>query len=465
MSKFFKSTTLLLFGLICGIALLPSAVSYANTSSTSGLKHSSSSSDFKKGRRYEKKRAIKSAIKWYKKAANKSHRRAQYRLGILYYKQKKYTKAKYWLRKRAKAGEPDAQYHYANILRFGLGTTRRQSSAAKRWYLKAAKQGHKQAQYELALMYKKGMGTKRNLTAAKKWFKRAARKNHRQAKQALKLIRKQQAAKARKRKKAKKVAELTKPASVTKRKVRPKKVAKISPKKKKIKPKVTTMLNAAQLGNAEDQYDMGMRYLLGYKMGPDNQQAIYWLNLAAAQNHPYAMYQLGSEYLAGNIVQRDINKALHYLAQASNKSVKAASTAISIYADNGYKNRVDAETGDKIAQMELAQAYLDNPVISEQKKGLEWLIKAADQAFPAALMTLAKVYETGTITPRSYEKAFVAYQAAAKQNIAPAQYRLGRMYQSGIGTILNQQLAYRWFEKAASQGHLEAQQALQFSGL
>ncbi|MDH5256631.1 MAG: sel1 repeat family protein [Gammaproteobacteria bacterium] len=528
--------------LLSCISLFASTTAYAiSSASSTSLSSSSANSDYKKAYGYETgnrgKKDLKKAIQWYKKAANKSHKKAEYRLGILYYQQKNYEKAKYWLEKRANAGEPDAQYHYANILRFGLGTSQ-QTSSARKWYSKAAEQGHKQAQYELALMFQKGIGARKNTNTAEKWFKKAAKQNHKQARHALKNLPEseqkpkksaqelfleknkklaksgdteaqfnlakayQTGKKAPKNlkeslkwletaansnhpdaqyqlasiylegnevvsKNLEKARKWFSEAADNEHKQANKKLDKIASEKHKEQQveHFDKMIDSALLGDPEQQYELGMRYLLGFKTAPDDQQAHYWLKLAASQNHPRAMYQLGNQYLSGIVVTRDINKAMHYFTAAAKQNIQAAQTAISLYAENGYKDLIDAEKGDKIAQLAIAQSYLEKDTLAEQQTGFEWLKKSAEQSYPPALISLAKIYEAGILAPKSYEKAFLSYQTAANLNDASAQYALGRMYQAGIGTTINRQLAFRWFEKAASQGLREAEQALQFSGL
>lgn len=541
MNKTNRLTFCVIIGLFCGALLFSNPV-LSITSSSSSVSTSSSESDYKKARRYERKESFKSAIKWYKKAANKSHPRAQYRLGILYYKQKNYKKAKYWLKKRSNAGEADAQYHYANILRFGLGT-KQQTSNARKWYTKAAKQGHKHAQYELAIMFQKGIGAKKSTKTAKKWLKKAAKQNHKLAKKELKKYSKSSRSTTKSaQSKSKKLTFVQKQTKLAKSgnvkaqyrlakaykngKKAPKnlrkavkwyskaavnghtesqfelanfhyygtgfldkniekakkwyrkaandnhskagkqldKIAKLDLKNRQSK-QFDSMIDSALLGDSEQQYELGMRYLLGFKTTPDDKQAFYWLNLAATQAHPRAMYQVANQYISGKVVEKDIYKAIHYYSQAAQKDIPAANTALLIYAENGFENIVKAESGDQVAQYQLANAYLNKSSLEDQKIGLEWLVKSSDQAHSPALLQLAAIYEDGTLTVKSYEKAFKAYQTAAKHNNATAQYELGRMYQAGIGTKVNPQLAYRWFEKAASQGLKEAQQALQFSGL
>ena len=542
MAMSIKPLNLITAILFCSILLMANNSAFA-IASVSPASHSTSSadSDYKKATQYEVgdrvKKDLKKAIRLYKKAANKSHPKAQYQLGIIYYQQKNYKLAQYWLKKRSIGGEPDAQYHYANILRYGLGT-KQQPSSARKWYLKAAKQNHKQAQYELGLIYKKGIGAKRNLAKAEIWFKKAAKQNHKHAKQALKTLPKSitSTPKAKKQSFLKKNKKLAKAGNIEaqyklgkayisgkkapkdplkaekwlkmaanadhvsaqfhlaniyfegngsiKKDIKKakkwysraaenehkeankklKKIARNDHKTRQLK-YFDEMIDSALLGDTEQQYELGMRYLLGYKTDPDNLQAHYWLKLAATQNHPRAMYQLGNQYLQGIVVEKNTDIAIHYFAAAARQKVRPAETAIALFADNGYKNLIEAENGDKVAQLALAQTYMNKSDITDKKLGLKWLKKSANQSFVPALKALAKIYETGNITPKSYEKAFLTYKSAADLNDPSAQYQVGRMYQAGIGTPVNQQLAFRWLEKAASQGLVKAQQALQFSGL
>ena len=292
------------------LTLISSPLLAITSSSSSSLSTASSAkSDYKKAYRYEKgikvRKSQKNAIKWYKKAANKSHRKAQYRLGILYYKQKNYKKAKYWLEKRAKDGEPDAQYHHANILRFGLGTKQRTSSARK-WYLKAAKQGHKHAQYELGLMFKKGIGAKKNLKTAKKWFRKAAKQNHKHAKQALKSLSnsKSRSAKA-------KIVNNPKKAQ------KPKKTAQQRFLEKNIK--------LAKAGDIKAQYNLGKAYKTGKNAPKSAKESLKWLGKAAHANHAEAQYLLASIYFEGSdAATKNLDKAKTWYGKAADNEHKKA---------------------------------------------------------------------------------------------------------------------------------------------
>lgn len=259
------------------------------------------------GYRYEMgikvKRSHTSAIKWYKNAARKKHLDAQYRLGMLYFTQKKYAKARYWLAKRAKTGHADAQYYYAHTYRYALGT-KEKTSTARKWYTKSAKQGHAKAQYELGLQYKKGIGARKNLRLAKYWFNKSAKQGNKQAKKYL--------------------TDLTGTTIARAHKPRAKKVLKKNVPNEQHK-KIT---KEARNGDSDQQYELGMRYLLGYKTTPDSEQALFWLKKAAKKNHPLAQYQLANQYLSGRYLKKDLKLSLRYFRAAANQGVAAAKTAL-----------------------------------------------------------------------------------------------------------------------------------------
>ena len=63
------------------------------------------------------------------------------------------------------------------------------------------------------------------------------------------------------------------------------------------------------------------------------------------------------------------------------------------------------------------------------------------------------------------ENAVKAYEAAAKKGFVLAQYYLGYMYRKGSGIPQDNVLAREWYTLAAQNGHLHAQQSLEFMDL
>jgi len=530
---------------ICFLTLSFSQLSIAASSpSTSELKNLAVTkqdidAQYLLGYRYEMGKTVnrshKKAINWYKKAANKNHLDAQYRIGVLYYKQKKYTKARYWLAKRAKGGHADSQYYFAKTLRYGLGT-KEQTSLARKWFTKAAKQGHADAQYELGLQFQKGIGAKKNRKAAIKWlsksakkgnkkaktilakyaptkpklspakqfmetnirlarkgnvnaqyklgkayregkktkvnlkksyywFKKAAKQNHTDAQYNLALIY-MDGNKAAKKDIEKAKTWLTKAANKNHKKSNRKlnELAVIA-RNEQQEIKFESLKIEANDGDAEQQFELGMRYLLGYQVEVDKQQAFHWINKAASQNHPLAQYKLANQHMTGSFLNQDIPLAIHLFSEAAKQKIEKAKLALKYYKENGLETLVKAEEGDKEAQYQLASSYLESNMQTEKNKGVEWLQAAAQQSHPIALLELGKMHQTGSLLKKDDIRAFESFAKAAELDNPDAQYQLSLMYQNGLGTTRDLSLAARWLSRAASQGHLDAQKSLQFSGI
>jgi len=81
------------------------------------------------------------SVKWYTKAAEQGHARAQAWLGVMY--------------------------------NLGFGVNRDYKAAAK-WYRKAADQGNVLGQLSIARLYSQGKGVAKNLKEAEKWYLRSA---------------------------------------------------------------------------------------------------------------------------------------------------------------------------------------------------------------------------------------------------------------------------------------------------
>jgi len=80
---------------------------------------------------------VSEAVKWYRKAAEQGHARAQFNLGVMYDK--------------------------------GTGVPENDSEAIK-WYRKAAEQGHALAQADLGFMYANGKGAPVDYVKAHMWW-------------------------------------------------------------------------------------------------------------------------------------------------------------------------------------------------------------------------------------------------------------------------------------------------------
>jgi len=146
----------------------------------------------------------------------------------------------------------------------------------------------------------------------------------------------------------------------------------------------------ADIGRADAQRELGIRYGQGTGLSQDYFNARTWASRAASQGDPWAMRIMGLIYLNGLGVEPDRFRAVDYFKRA-------------------------ADAGEMNAQYNLAVIY----------------------------------YE-GELTTQSLDKALTWYRRSADQGNEKAQHNLGLMLANGIGTTQDRVEAYKWFELSGS---------------
>ena len=113
-----------------------------------------------------------------KAAAEKGHKKAQYRVGLCYDKGRGVTeddaKAVAWYQKAVDQGYAKAQYQLGKCYKNGEGIAKDEKKAVELFML-AAKQDNGDAQYQLAKCYLKGKGVAKDEAKAKAWLKKAVK--------------------------------------------------------------------------------------------------------------------------------------------------------------------------------------------------------------------------------------------------------------------------------------------------
>ncbi len=266
---------------------------------------------------------------------------------------------------------------------------------------------------------------------------------------------------------------------------------------------------AAEQGNAEAEYFLGLRYAQGRGVPKDYVKANYWFKKAAAQGgsagwgaqvalaseHPYAITNSQAEHLAkaafhGNIEdllklkisarsgnaaaqmwwggywkeKKDYGKAIYWLERAADQEVAQAEYNLGViyakgqgvpqnYVKANYWYEKAADQGYAQAEYNLGVAY-DNGYGEAQDyaKAIYWYKKAADQGVTRAEFNLGSVYYHGWGVPQDYAKAIYWYKKAVDQGYAPAELELGVAYDHGWGVPQDYMKAIYWYKKAVDQG-------------
>ena len=193
------------------------------------------------------------------------------------------------------------------------------------------------------------------------------------------------------------------------------------------------ILQAAELGDTEAQYQLAQCYFHGNGTSASPSQAAHWYLQAAEQEHGDAQFALARCYDLGQGVSRDQKKAVYWYAKAARQKHAGA-------------------------QFNLAVSYARGEgVPKDESQAIDWYQKAADQGHAKAQFNLALRHDLGQGLPKDERRAVSLYQLAARQGHGGAQFNLAVCYAQGQGVSLNQSKAVCWYEKAAEQGHSAAQ--------
>jgi len=134
---------------------------------------------------------------------------------------------------------------------------------------------------------------------------------------------------------------------------------------------------------------------------------------------------LGLCYATGNIIEKNKEKALLWMHKAAIQNLSEAQYVRAIWEE-------------------------------DEKIGVEWLQKSAEQDNISALTTLANLYIKGTVVPKDYAKALKLYQHAARFD-TNTQYLLGEIYWDSKLVDSDKKKAMQWFTKAAENNNIDAQ--------
>lgn len=158
---------------------------------------------------------------------------------------------------------------------------------------------------------------------------------------------------------------------------------------------------AAEKGNADAQFNLGLMYLKGQGVPLDNAQALKWFRLSAEQGNPKAQVNLGRMYARAKAVAPSFTTAA------------------------------------------------------------SWFRKAADQGYADGQYDLGVLYLSGVGVERNLSKAWQLFIDAAEQSNDSACYQLGLMYWKGMGVAKNKVEGLKFLMLARDYG--EAVQYLRYA--
>ncbi len=216
------------------------------------------------------------------------------------------------------AGLAMGQHNLALAYYAGKGVLK-DNKQAKFWWERAARQGHTQAQFNLAALLWNGDGVAKDANQAIIWFRQASDAGHIQARTFLDTI-----------------FDETEFAIATQRPnnepstdLDPKLSSALSSAGEAYTQKDYTEAfsqwnNAANMGNADAQYQVARLYHQGLGIKQDSTKAFEFIQLSANNGQAQAQYELAQYYLQGSMVNKNETLALYWMQSAAdNKHIKA----------------------------------------------------------------------------------------------------------------------------------------------
>lgn len=171
---------------------------------------------------------------------------------------------------------------------------------------------------------------------------------------------------------------------------------------------------------------------------PVDSKLLITLRKAAEGGNTEAQYRLGMIHADGDGVPLDYREAAKWLQRAANEGHAEAQEALGWLYANGYGVRQD---GGVAAQ---------------------WYIKAATQGLPRSQYLVASMYRVGSNGLAQDTREMLRwYQLAAEQGLASAQNMLGKLLARGTLVKRNPIAAFLWLSLAVLNGSEAAEKELE----
>lgn len=188
------------------------------------------------------------------------------------------------------------------------------------------------------------------------------------------------------------------------------------------------LLAWADRGDADAQFELGLRFLTGEGLNKNEAKGVTWLQKAAEQGHLRAQHVYGTLFEDGVGVVKDPVKAAEWFEKA-------------------------ASGGLPMAQHAIAVAYeLGRGVEKDVNKATEWFQKGAAQNYPPSMAAFGSKLEKGEGVDKDTARAALFFLKASKLDFVPAMSRLGHMYYTGTGVPLDYRRSFGWYQRAAKAG-------------
>lgn len=183
---------------------------------------------------------------------------------------------------------------------------------------------------------------------------------------------------------------------------------------------------AADRGDAEGQYEVGIAYLYGIDVARDDVAARALLLKAGEQKHAGALFGLSTMFSEGRGGGVDEARGHAFLVQSAELGYSEAEHNLALwYAERGDDDR-------------------------HHRSALEWMERAANQGDPESEFVAAEFYERGFSGQPDDAHALSWLRKSALQGVREAELALGVRYERGSGVERDRVEALKWYLLSAN---------------
>lgn len=215
---------------------------------------------------------------------------------------------------------------------------------------------------------------------------------------------------------------------------------------------------------------IGDFYYQGIAVDKDDQEAFSYYMLSGNNKEAAALFALGYCYENGIFVDKDSFTACKYYNEAEEKDNFYSKFAIATFYEFGINCDINFERAYQIyEELSKKDAYAIFKMATFLERGLgckknvnqaiSLYNTAMEQGEIFAALSLAKLYEDGTVVKKDYTKAFNLYKKIFTFN-SDAQYKLGYFYENGLSVKKDIYEAIRYYQMASSNKNQYAEKYL-----
>ncbi len=176
---------------------------------------------------------------------------------------------------------------------------------------------------------------------------------------------------------------------------------------------------AADMGDANGLYNLGMCHLRGYGCLPDKHLAFKCFRASAEKGHPEAINNMGGFYRDGIVVRRDLVMATKFFERSAKlgNDYGLLNYALALQRGEGVEKDAEraveyfkdaAERGNAEAMNAYGMCFhVGNGVEKDHTTAVRWFSAAASHGFPPAMENLSSCYELGLGVRRDTDAATV----------------------------------------------------------